>query len=317
MTSPEIVTSASALLMHLPGMRSQPKVAVVGVTGFIGSGLPALLACEGYQVTGISRRRQVPTPAIHAWQTFDNLDLRGHEAVINLSGESIDRRWTLENRQKFHASRIGTTREIIARIAELPAGQRPKLLVNASAVGIYGNRGDEWLDESAPRGSGYLADLCADWETTALEARDLGLRVVLPRIGIVLGRDGSAFRKLVTVFRAGIGGRLGSGKQWMPWIHVEDMRSAIVHAVMNESMDGPFNASAPHPETNRDFTRKLAKALHRPAILPVPGFALRLVFGEFGTALLAGQRTRAHALEQAGYRFHFPHLEEALSELTA
>lgn len=298
-------------------MRSQPKVAVIGVTGFIGSGLPTLLACEGYQVTGVSRRPQSPTPAIHSWQTFDNLDLRDHEAVINLSGESIDRRWTPENRQKFHDSRIGTTQEIIARIATLPADQRPKVLVNASAVGIYGDRGDEWLDESSSRGHGYLADLCAEWEAAALEATKLGLRVVLPRIGIVIGRDGSAFRKLVTVFRAGIGGRLGSGKQWMPWIHVEDMRSAIVHAVMEESMHGPFNATAPHPETNRDFTRKLAKALHRPAFLPVPGFALRIVFGEFGTALLAGQRTRAQALEKAGYRFHFAQLEEALSELTS
>jgi uncharacterized protein (TIGR01777 family) len=298
-------------------MRIQPKVAIVGVTGFIGSGLPSLLACEGYQVTGISRRPQSTTPAIHAWQTFDNLDLRDHEAVINLSGESIDRRWTAANRQKFHDSRIGTTRKIIAHMADLPANQRPITLVNASAVGIYGDRGDEWLEESAPRGSGYLADLCSEWEAAALEARALGLRVVLPRIGIVIGREGSAFRKLVTIFRVGIGGCLGSGTQWMPWIHVEDMRSAIVHAVMTESMDGPFNATAPHPETNRDFTRKLAKALHRPAILPVPGFALRIVFGEFATALLAGQRTRAQALDQAGYRFHFAHLEEALSELTA
>lgn len=298
-------------------MRIRPKVAIVGATGFIGSGLPTLFACEGYQVTGISRRPQSHTPAIHEWQTFDNLKLSDHEAVINLSGESIDRRWTPANRQKFHASRIGTTQKIIAHIADLPAAQRPKTLVNASAVGIYGNRHDEWLCESAPRGHGYLADLCAEWETAALEARELGLRVVLPRIGIVIGREGSAFRKLLTIFRAGIGGRLGTGTQWMPWIHVEDMRSSIVHAVITDSMHGPYNATAPHPETNRDFTRKLAKALHRPALLPVPGFALRIVVGEFATALLAGQRTRPQALEQAGYRFHYAYLEEALSELTS
>lgn len=298
-------------------MHSQPKVAIAGVTGFIGSGLPALLASEGYKITGISRRPQHPTATIQAWQSFENLDLRDHQAVINLTGESIDRRWTPENRKKFHDSRIGTTRTILASIAALPADQRPKVLVNASAVGIYGDRGDEPLDESAPRGHGYLADLCADWEAAALEATTLGLRVVLPRIGIVLGREGAAFRKLLTIFRAGIGGRLGSGTQWMPWIHVEDMRATIVHAIMNESMNGPFNASAPHPETNREFTRKLAKALHRPAILPVPGFALRLLLGPFGSALLAGQRTRTTALDKAGYRFHFVHLEEALSELTA
>lgn len=298
-------------------MRTHPQAAVIGVTGFIGSGLPTLLSCEGYWVTGVSRSPRSQMPGIRAWQTFDQLDLRDHETVINLSGEPIDRRWNADNRKKFHDSRIGTTRKIIEHIATLPPEQRPKTLVNASAVGIYGDRGDEWLDESAPRGSGYLAQLCSEWEAAALEARDLGLRVVMPRIGIVLGRDGAAFRKLLTVFRTGLGGRLGSGTQWMPWIHVDDMRGAIVHAVLEESLHGPFNATAPRPETNRDFTRKLAKALHRPAILPVPGFALRLALGEFGTALLAGQRTRATALESSGYRFLFPHLEEALSDLTA
>ena len=317
MASMEITPSADRNLVHRNAMRKHPKVAIIGVTGFIGSGLPTLLSCEGYHVTGVSRRPRDHMPGVRVWQTFDSLDLRDHEAVINLSGEAIDRRWNAANRKKFHDSRIGTTQAIIARIAALPAEQRPKTLVNASAVGIYGDRGDEWLDESAPRGRGYLAHLCSEWEAAAMEAEKHGLRVVLPRIGIVLGRDGAAFRKLRTVFRLGLGGRLGSGTQWMPWIHVDDLRGAIVHAVLNDSLHGPFNATAPHPETNRDFTRKLAKALHRPALLPAPAFALRLALGEFATALLAGQRTRATALENSGYRFHFPHLEEALSELTA
>jgi len=317
MASPEIAAFSIIGLVHGSGRMNHPKVAIVGVTGFIGSGLPALFAREGWQVTGISRHPQPSAPDIDAWQTFETLDLRDHDAVINLSGESIDRRWTTENRKKFHASRIGSTRKIIRHIASLPAAQRPRTLVNASAVGIYGNRGDERLDEASPRGSGYLADLCADWEAAAAEARDLGLRVVLPRIGVVLGRNGSAFRKLVTVFRVGIGGRLGSGRQWMPWIHVDDMRGSLVFAVTNESVHGPYNATAPHPETNRDFTRKLAKALHRPAIFPVPGFALRIVLGEFANALLAGQRTRARVLEQNGYHFRFPHLEDALADLMA
>ena len=317
MASPEIATSAIIGLVHASFMKNLPRVAIAGVTGFIGSGLPALLAREGYQVTGISRHPQPPAPAIPSWQTFEKLDLSGHHSVINLCGESIDRRWTPQNREKFHESRIGSTRKIIRHIASLPADLRPKTLINASAVGIYGNRGDEWLDEASPHGNGYLADLCAEWEAATSEARDLGLRVVLPRIGIVLGRDGSAFRKLVTVFRAGIGGRLGSGRQWMPWIHVDDMRGSLVYAVMNESLHGPYNATAPHPETNRDFTRKLARALHRPALFPVPGFALRIVLGEFATALLAGQRTRPRVLERAGYGFRFPHLEDALSDLMA
>lgn len=298
-------------------MRSQPKAAIVGVTGFIGSGLPTLLACEGYQITGISRHPQADTPAVRTWQTFDRMDLRDHEVVINLSGEPIDRRWTAANRKKFHDSRIGTTRTIVAAIAGLPAHERPKVLVNASAVGIYGDGGDAVLDECAPHGHGYLAELCAEWESTAMEARDLGVRVVIPRIGIVIGRDGGAFGKLVTLFRAGLGGRLGSGHQWMPWIHIEDVRCAIVHAVLEESVLGPFNATAPNPATNREFTRKLAQAVHRPAIFPAPGFALRLILGEFATALLAGQRACPRVLEQTGYRFHFAHLEEALSELTS
>lgn len=296
-------------------MAVAPTVAIAGVTGFIGSGLPALFSAEGWRVAGISRRSRDATPLVRGWQTLDELDLAGIDAVINLSGHSIDRRWTPANRREFHESRIGTTRRILRALGNAPENQRPKVLVNASAVGIYGNRGDEVLDESAPHGSGYLADLCAEWEAAALEARKLGVRVVLPRIGIVLGRDGAAYRKLVTVFRAGIGGRLGSGRQWMPWVHVEDVRSAIVHAVLQESLEGPFNATAPHPETNRDFTRKLAKALHRPAFLPVPGLALRVALGEFSTALLAGQRTQPAALEKSGYRFHFPRLEDALLDL--
>jgi uncharacterized protein len=291
------------------------SVAVIGVSGFIGSGLPKRLAEQGYRVTGISRSKRPPSPLVPSWQTTDTLDLRGHHAVINLGGEPIDQRWTTEKKRLFHESRIGSTRRLVAHIASLPEPQRPKVLINASAVGFYGDRGEEWLEETAARGPGYLADLCEEWECAALEATALGLRVVMPRIGIVLGHEGSAFRKLTSVFRAGIGGRLGSGRQWMPWVHVEDVRGAIVHALVVESMSGPFNATAPHPETNRDFTHKLARALHRPALFPVPGFALRLVLGGFGGVLLAGQRTRTAALEHAGYAFRFPTLEDALADL--
>lgn len=297
-------------------MQDIPKAAIVGASGFIGSGLVSLFSDEGWTVIGVSRRPRPASGAISAWTTLDQLDVAKMDAIVNLSGEPVDQRWTESTKRKFHASRVGITNQLVSAIEACPVGDRPDVLVNASAVGFYGDRGDEVLEEHAPHGSGYLAELCVEWERAAMKASELGVRVVMPRIGIVLGRDGAAFKKLLMVFRLGIGGRLGSGRQWMPWVHVKDIRSSILHMVMHESFSGPFNATAPHPETNREFTAKFAKALHRPAIFPVPGFALKLGLGGFGGALLAGQRTQTTALEAAGYRFHFPRLEDALRDLT-
>ena len=296
-------------------MRSRPKVAILGVTGFIGRGLPALFAEDGMAITGVSRSGQATRPLIQSWVRPEDLDLAGHDAVVNLTGESIDRRWTAENRKLFHDSRVGVTRRLVEKLRRLPDGQRPKVLVNASAVGIYGDRGDEELHDDASPGSGYLAELCREWEEAAIEAESLGVRVVRLRIGVVLGRDGAAFEKLRRVFKAGIGGRLGNGRQWMPWIHVDDLRSAIHHCVMTDSISGPANACAPSPERNRDFTRKFAAAVKRPAVFPVPGFALKLALGGFGAALLEGQRALPAKLLQSGYRFAFPTLDDALAAL--
>ncbi len=297
------------------GMGNINRVAIVGVTGFVGSGLPELFAKKGVATTGISRAGSGKIPAVDRWQTPEKLNFSGHDAIVNLAGEPIDQRWNDRTRQRFHDSRVGMTDRIVEAIAKLPDGQRPKVLINASAVGIYGDRGDEILSESARRGSGYLADLCDDWEQAAMDAESLGVRVVRLRIGIVLGKNGSAFKKLLVVFKLGIGGPLGSGKQWMPWIHLADLRSAIVHAVFSETLTGAVNGTAPHPERNADLTRKLAAALHRPAIFAVPGFALKLVLGGFGGALLAGQRALPSALEADGFEFEFPRLENALKEL--
>jgi uncharacterized protein len=297
-------------------MQSQQRAAIIGVTGFVGSGLPALLAGKGMATTGISRAGNGNVPHVDRWQKPGSLDFANHHAVINLAGEPIDQRWTEKSRQLFHESRVGLTHRVVEAIANLPASERPKVLVNASAVGIYGDRGDEILTEKSPAGHGYLADLCAEWEKAAMPAASLGVRVVCVRIGIVLGRNGSAFEKLRFVLRLGIGGRLGSGKQWMPWIHLDDLRAAIVHAVSSENLTGPINGSAPHPETNADLTRKFATALHRPAIFPAPAFALKLVLGEFAGALLAGQRVIPAALEADGFCFRFPTLESALADLT-
>ena len=296
-------------------MQPIQRVAILGVTGFVGHGLPALLAENGIATTGVSRSGNGALPGIDHWQSPETLDFSGHQAVINLAGEPIDRRWTEKNRRLFHESRVGLSRRIVAAIAKLPAAERPKILINASAVGIYGDRSDEILTDTSRKGSGYLADLCHDWEHAAQDAESLGVRVIRLRTGIVLGKNGAAFEKLLAIFKLGLGGRLGSGTQWMPWIHLADHRAAIVHALLSETLAGPLNLTAPHPERNRDFTRKLAAALHRPAILPAPAFALRLALGEFSSALLASQRTLPTALEADGFQFRFPTLEQALADL--
>ncbi len=298
-------------------MQPIQRVAIVGVTGFVGRGLPVLLADHGVVTTGISRSGNGTLPGIDRWQTPDTLDLSGHQAVINLAGEPIDQRWNRQSRRLFHESRVGLTHRVVDAIAKLPTEVRPKVLVNASAVGIYGDRGDEILTETAASGYGYLADLCREWEQAAQVAESLGVRVVRLRIGVVLGKNGPAFEKLLTVFKLGIGGRLGSGQQWVPWIHLADLRAAIIHAAHSENLSGPINASAPNPERNCDLTRKLATALHRPAVLPAPAFALKIALGGFSSVLLASQRTLPAALEADGFRFQFPTLETALADLIA
>jgi uncharacterized protein len=291
------------------------RVAISGVTGLVGSGLPPLLAKAGYEVTGISRAGSGDVPGVAAWQSAAAIDLAGHEAVIHLAGEPVDQRWTDEARVRFHESRIGTTRAVVEAMGRCDGEERPRVLVNASAVGYYGDRGDEVLLESSPAGEGYLAGLCREWEAAAMEAEKLNVRVVCMRIGVVLGKNGRAFRKLVRVFKAGIGGRLGDGRQWMPWIHVDDLRAALAHAVDSAGLSGPVNAIAPHPERNVDFTRKLAKALHRPAFFPVPAFALKLAVGDFAQVLLAGQRATPDALLKDGFCFRHATLESALADL--
>lgn len=296
-------------------MHQPPRVAISGVTGFIGRGLPPLFAARGWACTGVSRSGGGDIPGVDRWHTPGDTPLAGHDALVNLAGEPIDRRWTVANRRRFHESRVGLTRMWVDQIRGLPAGGRPKVLVNASAVGVYGDRGDEVLTESSAAGDGYLAGLCAEWEAAAMEAESAGLRVVCARIGVVLGRGGPAFVKLQRIFRTGLGGRLGSGRQWMPWIHLDDLRAALVEAVISDDLRGAVNFTAPRPERNRDFTRKFAAAVHRPAVLPVPGITLKLALGGFGGALLAGQRALPAALEAAGFRFRHPSLESALEDL--
>jgi uncharacterized protein (TIGR01777 family) len=213
----------------------------------------------------------------------------GVEAVFHMAGEPVaEGRWTTAKKQRLRDSRVIATRHLVQTLAEV--GPPLKALVSASAVGYYGSRGDQILDESASATNDFLAQICVDWERAAAGAREFGLRVVNPRIGIVLGTGGGALEKMVPPFKMGVGGRLGDGRQWMPWIHIDDMIGLLLHAANNPQVEGPMNATAPNPVTNSDFTRELATALHRPALLPAPAFGLRLILGEFADVLLGSQR---------------------------
>jgi uncharacterized protein (TIGR01777 family) len=298
-------------------MQNEKQVAIIGVTGFVGRGLPALLAAKGLAVTGVSRSGTGAVSGIARWQTPSTLDLSGQRAVINLAGESVAQRWGQETRRRLHESRVDLTRRVVAAIRRLPAGERPEVLVNASAVGYYGDGGEMELSEESAPGSGYLADLCRAWEAAARDAEGLGVRVVRLRLGMVLGRGGLAFERLRHVFKWGLGGRLGTGRQWMAWIHLADLRAAMVHAVFSGSLQGAVNGTAPEPVRNAEFTRMLGAALHRPALLPVPGFALKLALGGFGGVLLDSQRALPAALVADGFRFEYSDLEAALRDLVS
>ncbi len=236
------------------------------------------------------------------------------DALINLAGEPIAQRWTAAAKIRIHDSRVEGTRRLVNALAT--ESHRPRVLVCASAVGIYGSRGDEILTEKSPVGSGFLPNVVKEWEEAARLAEPLGIRVVSLRFGVVLGHGG-ALGKLLLPFRLGAGGRLSSGRQWMSWIHVDDAVSLILFALDNPEFRGPVNATAPDPVTNDEFTRRLARALHRPAIFPVPAFALKLIFGEMSEVLLDSQRVLPAAAQAAGFTFRYTELSAALIHILA
>jgi uncharacterized protein (TIGR01777 family) len=239
--------------------------------------------------------------------------LEGFDAVVHLAGENIARgRWTAEKRARIRDSRVRGTRLLCGALAE--TARRPKVLVSASAVGYYGDRGDEDLDETSPAGSGFLADVCREWEAATEPAAAAGIRVVCVRLGVVLARHGGALARMLPIFRFGLGGRLGSGRQYMSWIVLRDAVEAICHAIAVETLSGPVNLVAPNPVTNRQFTKALGRALHRPTLFPAPAFMLRLALGEMADALLlASARVLPRRLLATGFRFHAAHLEDALT----
>ena len=292
------------------------KVLVTGPTGLIGSALVQHLKGEGHAVTRLLRSRVSPGEKGVLWDvqsgTLYSKPLEGLDAVVHLAGENIGaRRWTLTRKAIIRDSRLKGTRLLSETLAQLASP--PKVLVCASAMGFYGDRGDEILTEDSPAGTGFLPDLCREWEAASESAAEKGIRVVRLRIGVVLSAQGGALKKMLPPFRMGVGGRLGSGKQYMSWIALDDLVGVIEHALTHDTLVGPVNAATPNPVTNQEFTKTLGRVLGRPTVLPVPSFAVRLLFGEMGNALLlSSARLEPARLAASGFQFHYPELEAAL-----
>lgn len=284
------------------------NIGVTGATGFIGSRVRALAAEWKWPVTGFSRK---PKAGQRLLSATERPDLSGLDAVINLAGESVFGLWTKGKKERILSSRGDTTRRIVDAMSADPHG--PRVLVNASAIGYYGDTGDVPHSESDPAGAGFLAETCQAWEAEAIRAEQAGIRVVLIRIGFVLGHGG-ALKMMKPAFSLGLGGRLGTGQQWMSGIHVDDVAGLCLHAAETDSVRGPLNAVMPEPFTNEEFTQAVAKTLHRPAIIPAPAFALKLALGELSDLMLASSRILPTATQASGYVYQYPTLPAALRE---
>jgi len=296
------------------------NIAITGATGFIGSPLTRALLEAGHAVHALGRKRPANLPEsvkFFEWRSTQEEPAReslaGVDAVIHLAGESVAQRWTPEAKKRIRGSRADGTRHLVNALST--ESRRPQVLICASATGYYGSRGDQVLIEQSSPGDDFLAQVVLEWEKAATLAEALGIRVVRMRFGMVLGKDGGALRKMLPPFRFGVGGRLGSGRQWLSWIHIDYLTSLILFALTNTGVYGAVNATAPQPVTNADFTRELARALHRPAIFPVPELALKLLFGEMASMLLASQRVIPEAAKNAGFQFQYPKLGPALQRL--
>ena len=299
------------------------KVLVTGASGFIGSALCDSLLVRGDSVVGLSRdpeRARSTNPSViwHPWEpTLERppeAAFEGVDAVVNLLGERIDQRWTDESKQRILESRRTGTRNLLGAIAGLD--HKPRVLVSQSAIGFYGNRGDAIVDEEAAPGEGFDAEVVREWENAAREAEALGLRLAIVRTGHVLDPSGGFLAKLLTPFKLGVGGPIAGGEQFMSWIHIDDEVGLILWALDNDHVSGTINATAPNPVTNRELSKALGRALGRPALVPVPGLALDLMFGsEFGHVLRGGQRVVPRRATDLGYAFRFTDIDSALADL--
>jgi hypothetical protein len=298
---------------HEPNQPNR-RIAISGASGFLGTALAARLQRESKTIQRLRRAERGAPPPDIAWRPdagrIDIAALDGVDAVINLSGEQIARRWTPKHKRAIRDSRVDSTTLLARSIAGLP--HPPRVFVSGSAIGIYGDRGDEELDEESRLGTDFLAEIAEAWEHSTEPARAAGIRVVLIRTGIVLNPHGGALARMILPFKLGLGGKIGSGSQWMSWIGLEDWLSAVEFA-LDAGVSGPMNLVAPNPVQNAEFAKTLARVLRRPALVPVPAATINLIFGEMGRAtLLASQRIHPRRLTEAGFEFAHPTLEQAL-----
>ena len=299
------------------------NVLISGGTGFIGSRVCTALHEQRDTVYVLSRnptRAQTQLKsarAVYGWnpesEKLPSEATSDMKAVVHLAGETIAGRWNTEKKQRIRDSRILSTRNLVESFAEVST--KPEVLVCASAIGYYGDSGDEHFTEMSPPGTDFLAEICQEWETEAQKADALGIRVVLVRIGLVLGLGGGLLTQVLPPFKMGVGGTLGSGRQWMSWIHVDDVVGIVLHALENEEIRGPLNATAPAPVRNAEFTKTLGAVLRRPTLLPVPTFGLRLMMGEFADFVVLSQNVLPEKTEVSGYQFRHRTLESALRDL--
>lgn len=298
---------------------------ITGGTGLIGRHLIEALLRDGHTITLLTRSptcaeqlfqgktRNVPWPEIHDNDPWPN-HIAAADGVVHLAGATLNRRWSPEYKQEIRRSRVEPTRALTSAMIE--ASDRPRVLVSGSAIGFYGP-GDDWVDENSPKGNDFLADVVHAWESEAARAQDAGIRTVYLRTGLVLSEDGGALARMVLPFRLFVGGPLGSGDQWLSWIHRDDLIGLIRTILEREDIAGPVNGTAPHPVRMREFARTLGRVMHRPARFRVPGALLRLVLGEMADLVLTGQRVRPAAALRMGYTYRFEHLEPALQDLLA
>ncbi|MEV0398013.1 TIGR01777 family oxidoreductase [Polymorphospora rubra] len=292
------------------------RILIAGSSGFLGSRLVAHLTDEGHEMLRLVRREPRGPDEVRWNPSAGELDravLAGVDAVVNLAGAGVgDRRWTDAYKSLIRSSRVDTTSTLARAVAALPAADRPRVLLNSSAVGWYGDTGDERVEEDAPAGEGYLADVCRVWEAATGPAENAGVRVVRLRTGYPLDRDGGFIKPQLLPFKAGIGGKFGSGRQWVPWMSLDDWLRAVSFLLDRDDLAGPVNLVGPAPVTNAEFTDVFAAQLHRPAILPIPAFGLRIVLGEFAVEALTSARVLPGVLSGAGFEFRHPTLPEAM-----
>ncbi|MBZ9637994.1 TIGR01777 family oxidoreductase [Streptomyces sp. PSKA30] len=292
------------------------RIAVAGASGLIGSALVRSLTADGHEVVRLVRRAARTADEV-CWDPeggyVDAAGLVGCDAVVNLAGAGVgDRRWTEAYKARIRDSRVLGTRALAEAVAALPAQERPKVFVNGSAIGYYGETGERPVDESAPAGAGFLPELCVQWEAAAAPAQEAGVRTVFTRTGLVVAREGGAWGRLFPLFRAGLGGRLGDGRQYGSFIALHDEVAAIRHLLDRDDLSGPFNLTAPQPLTNREITAAMGRVLHRPTLFAVPTPVLRVVLGEMAGDVLGSQRVLPMRLLESGFSFAFPGIEEAI-----